>query len=452
MLDLMHEQGLDDDLLQRYQIPPPTDVVEAGLPYETIAERRLEWLDARPAIKKKYCEAPGGADPLVLWGLPTSTAVNVGNLGTVYVVRTQRAAFQEWVDGAPWAAPGEVTIVLAPPDLGSPPDLVPQRSRPARHPRPTPPVAGEPTRPERRMRRGRRSGEPAPSPAASSHRSAPRSYQIDELRRCACNWVVMHFGTRRPGFGPATLSRHHMATNFMRTDHCGQAARPAMLLHLMRTGERAARVLLLGAWMALITFWSGQGNLPIDQPFVADVFHGFQHRLAHLAAFGLVGLLAWWACAGVPRAAFWAVLLTSLFGATDEWHQSFTLGRHSGIDDWAWDTACAAIAIFAWTRVRTTRWHAVPSPAGAAGNRGDVRAGGRPGDATECADTFGRQRRDATQRDEPGSPRCDRAGPFDPQRRPPAALDGSRLAPALAAGERICAARFRASAPGVGRR
>lgn len=110
--------------------------------------------------------------------------------------------------------------------------------------------------------------------------------------------------------------------------------------------------------MALISFWSGQGNLPIDQPFVAGLLHGFQHRLAHLAAFGLVGLLAWWAAEGVPRAAFWAVLLTSLFGATDEWHQSFTPGRHSGIDDWAWDTACAAIAIYAWTRLRSTRWHA----------------------------------------------------------------------------------------------
>ena len=125
VLDLMHEQGLDDDLLQRYQIPPPTDVVEAGLPYETIAARRLEWLDARPAIKKKYCEAPGGADPLVLWGLPTSTATNVGNVGTVYVVRTQRAAFQEWVDGAPWAAPGEVTIVLAG-DLAKDLELLPR--------------------------------------------------------------------------------------------------------------------------------------------------------------------------------------------------------------------------------------------------------------------------------------------------------------------------------------
>jgi hypothetical protein len=33
--------------------------------------------------------------------------------GSVFVLRAQGAAFQEWVHGAPWAAPGEVTIVLA---------------------------------------------------------------------------------------------------------------------------------------------------------------------------------------------------------------------------------------------------------------------------------------------------------------------------------------------------
>ena len=113
VLDLMHEQGLDDVLLTQQQIPPPADVDEAGLTYETIAARRLAWLDTRPAIKQKFCDAPGGGDPLLLWGLPTSMAVNVASPGTVYVVRTQRAAFQEWVDGAPWAAPGEVTVVLS---------------------------------------------------------------------------------------------------------------------------------------------------------------------------------------------------------------------------------------------------------------------------------------------------------------------------------------------------
>jgi hypothetical protein len=114
VLDLVHDAGRDDELARMNQIPPPLDVDEAGLPYETIAANRLSWLDARPAIRASYCNAPGGADPLQLWGLPTSQAVNMSDSGgEVYVLRTQRAAFQEWVDGAPFAAPGDVTVVLA---------------------------------------------------------------------------------------------------------------------------------------------------------------------------------------------------------------------------------------------------------------------------------------------------------------------------------------------------
>ena len=135
-----------------------------------------------------------------------------------------------------------------------------------------------------------------------------------------------------------------------------------MLCSLMRPVERAARLIVLAAWMSLITYWSAQGNLPIDQPVVANVLHGFQHRVAHLAAFGLVGLLAGWAFRGIPKAFFWAVLLTSVFGATDEWHQSWTPGRRAAIDDWAMDTASAALALFAWARVRSTRWQAYLRP------------------------------------------------------------------------------------------
>src|SRR5262249_30817080 len=114
VMDLLHDEGLDDQLLQADQVPPPLDVEEAGLPYETIAANRLAWLNSRPAIKAAYCDAPGGGDPVQLWGLPTSRAVNMGGSGgEVYVLRTQRAAFQEWVAGAPWAAPGHVTVVLA---------------------------------------------------------------------------------------------------------------------------------------------------------------------------------------------------------------------------------------------------------------------------------------------------------------------------------------------------
>ena len=116
--------------------------------------------------------------------------------------------------------------------------------------------------------------------------------------------------------------------------------------------ERAGRCLVLLALMALITFWSGQSDLPIDQPSVAAGLHGFQHRLAHLAAFGLLGLLARWAFDGWPRAALLAVLVTSVFGASDEWHQSFTPGRRSAIDDWLLDTLAAALAVLVWDRLQ----------------------------------------------------------------------------------------------------
>src|SRR6202011_15289 len=55
-------------------------------------------------------------------------------------------------------------------------------------------------------------------------------------------------------------------------------------------------------------------------------------------------------------------LVTSLFGATDEWHQSFTPGRHAGADDWAKDTVSAAVALYLWSKVSATPLQAVLRP------------------------------------------------------------------------------------------
>jgi VanZ family protein len=128
------------------------------------------------------------------------------------------------------------------------------------------------------------------------------------------------------------------------------------MLTSMTAAQRCARVLVLLAWMALISYWSGQGNLPIDQPDVQNALHNLQHRFAHLVAFGALALLARWAFDGLPRSAWLAVALTSLFGASDEWHQTFTPGRRAAIDDWAFDTAAAAFAVYVWARLDTTRW------------------------------------------------------------------------------------------------
>jgi hypothetical protein len=58
----------------------------------------------------------------------------------------------------------------------------------------------------------------------------------------------------------------------------------------------------------------------------------------------------------------WAVLLTSAFGAGDEWHQSFTPGRRAAIDDWAMDTASAALALYVWSRLASTPWRTYVRP------------------------------------------------------------------------------------------
>jgi len=127
----------------------------------------------------------------------------------------------------------------------------------------------------------------------------------------------------------------------------------------MHATQRCARVLMLVGWMALITYWSSQGNLPIDQPLINDNLHGFQHRIAHLLAFGLLGVLARWSFDGFPRATVWAVVLASAFGASDEWHQQFTPGRRAALDDWALDTASATVAVYVFARLYFTRWQAL---------------------------------------------------------------------------------------------
>jgi VanZ family protein len=106
--------------------------------------------------------------------------------------------------------------------------------------------------------------------------------------------------------------------------------------------------------MGAIAYWSGQPVLPIDQPQVVQVLQGSEHGLAHIVAFSLLGLLAFWALEGVPRAALLAVLLTGVFGATDEWHQSFTPGRGAEVQDVVVDTGAAIVAIVAWRLLSAT--------------------------------------------------------------------------------------------------
>jgi VanZ family protein len=66
-------------------------------------------------------------------------------------------------------------------------------------------------------------------------------------------------------------------------------------------------------------------------------------KIAHFAVFALIATLV---CRAGPgwRAAAWAVGSVSLFGALDEWHQSFVPGRMPSVTDWVADTLGALVA------------------------------------------------------------------------------------------------------------
>jgi VanZ family protein len=124
--------------------------------------------------------------------------------------------------------------------------------------------------------------------------------------------------------------------------------------------ERWWRWLPVVAWMALITYWSAQSELPIDRPSVDRLLRGQQHPLAHAAAFGILAMLVRWAVERTPGANLWAFLFASAFGAIDEWHQSFTPGRHPSIQDLIIDSMAAAVAVMVTDAVIQVRraWRA----------------------------------------------------------------------------------------------
>jgi VanZ family protein len=85
-------------------------------------------------------------------------------------------------------------------------------------------------------------------------------------------------------------------------------------------------------------------------------------KVAHFAVYGLLATLVIRAMRSAEErlrgpAALMAVVVASLYGITDEWHQSFTPGRSVEVADWLADTSGAALAVtlycrWAWYR----RW------------------------------------------------------------------------------------------------
>ena len=93
---------------------------------------------------------------------------------------------------------------------------------------------------------------------------------------------------------------------------------------------------------ALIFFASSQSNLAGPDIEGSD-------KVVHFSVYGLLATLV--VRLGRTRLAAWlAILAVSLYGASDEWHQSFTPGRSVEFADWLADTLGGAVAVLLYTR------------------------------------------------------------------------------------------------------
>jgi rare lipoprotein A len=105
VFDLLSELGKDDWLLSTRSVPKPLPKdFDQNKNWTQIVQARTALLDAYPAIKKRYTSV---ADPMTVFGLPTSQVTDMGNH---YAVRLQRAVIQQWKVDVAWAKAGETTV------------------------------------------------------------------------------------------------------------------------------------------------------------------------------------------------------------------------------------------------------------------------------------------------------------------------------------------------------
>ena len=103
----------------------------------------------------------------------------------------------------------------------------------------------------------------------------------------------------------------------------------------------------------LFIYWlSSQTSL--KEPF--DFGFELQDKLYHAGAYFIMGFLAWRSFSHWIRSPIILALLSiafcSLYGISDEWHQSFVVGRQSDSTDWIADTSGAILAVFLQYKLR----------------------------------------------------------------------------------------------------
>jgi len=96
----------------------------------------------------------------------------------------------------------------------------------------------------------------------------------------------------------------------------------------------------------LFIYWLSD-QISLKPPF--DFGFDLQDKLYHAGAYSIMGLLAWRSFRHLAGSPIIVVLLSiafsSLYGLSDEWHQSFVVGRQSDVADWFADTTGSVLAV-----------------------------------------------------------------------------------------------------------
>jgi len=97
-------------------------------------------------------------------------------------------------------------------------------------------------------------------------------------------------------------------------------------------------------WAALTFYLSSRSTTP---DIIGEI--PFGDKIVHATYYGIFTL---WVLYGARwpdnRMAWWCVLPVSLYGMTDEYHQSFVPGRSSDWRDWVADTTGAVLCVLIW--------------------------------------------------------------------------------------------------------
>lgn len=101
------------------------------------------------------------------------------------------------------------------------------------------------------------------------------------------------------------------------------------------------------SWALLIFLFSARPTKTVSEVYIEDFI---AKKLAHILEYGFFATLLYRALIGQgvkkKKAGLYSIVFSVIYGATDEFHQSFIPGREPAIRDVIFDTIGATLAIY----------------------------------------------------------------------------------------------------------